>query len=97
MRELFGKFSFVVVYLDDIYVFFNNLVEHVTHLRAVFRVLRENELYARVNKCDFGQTSVDSLGHTISTQGLHVDSRKTRAITEWPEPKNIKDIQRFLG
>ncbi|GMF61859.1 unnamed protein product [Phytophthora fragariaefolia] len=47
--------------------------------------------------CDVGQASVDFLGHTISAEGLHVDARKTRAIAEWAEPSNVKDLQRFLG
>ncbi|GMF18186.1 unnamed protein product [Phytophthora lilii] len=54
-------------------------------------------LYARPDKCDFGQRSVDFLGHTISEAGLHVDACKTRAIAEWPAPRNVQELQRFLG
>ncbi|KAE9271682.1 hypothetical protein PF001_g28270 [Phytophthora fragariae] len=97
MRKLLSHLLFVVVYLDDICIFSRSMADHVEHLRQVCEVLRANKLYARPDKCDFGQASVDFLGHTISADGLHVDARKTRAIAEWTEPCNIKDLQRFLG
>ncbi|OWZ05570.1 LOW QUALITY PROTEIN: polyprotein [Phytophthora megakarya] len=97
MRQLLHTFWFVVVYLDDICLFSRSMTEHIEHLREVCKVLRENRLYAHPDKCDFGQNSVDFLGHTISSRGLQVDARKTRAIAEWPEPTNTKELQRFLG
>ncbi|GMF14672.1 unnamed protein product [Phytophthora lilii] len=97
MRKVLSHFTFVVVYLDDICIFSRSMADHVEHLWQVCEVLRLHKLYARPDKCDFGQRSVDFLGHTISVDGLHVDARKTRAIAEWMEPSNIKDLQRFLG
>ena len=44
---------FVVVYLDDIVIYSQSLEEHVGHLRQVFRVLRENQLYVKKEKCSF--------------------------------------------
>lgn len=97
MRKLLHSFRFVVVYLDDICIFSRSMEEHVEHLRQVCAVLRTNKRYARPDKCDFGQSSVDFLGHTISSEGLHVDARKTCAIAEWREPGNVQELQRFLG
>ncbi|KAG2887218.1 hypothetical protein PC119_g19808 [Phytophthora cactorum] len=97
MRKVLSHLSFVVVYLDGICIFSRSMADHVKHLRQVCEVLREHKLYTSPDKCDFGQRSVDFLGHTISVDGLHVDARKTRAIAEWTEPRNIKDLQRFLG
>ncbi|POM72700.1 Polyprotein [Phytophthora palmivora] len=88
MRKLLSHLRFVVVYLDDICIFSRSMADHVEHLRQVCEVLRANKLYARPDKCDFGQPSVDFLGHTISADGLHVDARKTRAIALWTEPSN---------
>lgn len=97
MRKLLHTFRFVVVYLDDICIFSRSMEDHIEHLRQVCEVLRANKLYARPDKCEFGQSSVDFLGHTISSAGLHVDARKTRAIAEWSEPGNAQELQRFLG
>lgn len=45
--------DFVIVYLDDIIIYSNTLEEHVQHLKKVFQVLRENELYINREKCEF--------------------------------------------
>jgi hypothetical protein len=97
MRLLFGNFPFVVVYLDDHRIFSRSQEEHVAHLRAVFKVLRSERLYARLSKCVFGAESVKFLGHTVSKHGLQVDDRKTRAIERMPAPSNVKELLSFLG
>jgi hypothetical protein len=40
--------------------------EQVEHLRKVFQKLRENKLYAKFEKCEFGAKEVDFLGHKIT-------------------------------
>ncbi|KAH9132175.1 hypothetical protein AeRB84_021345 [Aphanomyces euteiches] len=97
MRCLFDKFPFVVVYLDDICVHSKHLNEHVNHLRCVLEVLRKEKLYARMEKCAFVVPKVDFLGHTISAEGLQVDSNKVRAIEKWSSPTNRKELLSFLG
>jgi hypothetical protein len=60
MNKLFHPYldQFVVVYLDDIVVFSKTLEEHVSHLRTVFKVLRENTLYVKKDKSSFAQMEV---------------------------------------
>ncbi|KAI9162133.1 hypothetical protein LWI28_024167 [Acer negundo] len=57
MNKLFHQFlnRFVVVYLDDIVVYSQALNEHIQHLKQGFQVLRENELYVKLENCSFGQ------------------------------------------
>ena len=31
------------------------------------------------------------------TDGIQMDDEKVKAIKEWPEPKNLKEVQAFLG
>jgi len=45
--------KFVVVFIDDILVYSKNKKEHAEHLRIVLTRLREHQLYAKFNKCDF--------------------------------------------
>ncbi|GKV49230.1 hypothetical protein SLEP1_g55993 [Rubroshorea leprosula] len=68
--------KFVVVYLDDIVVYSETLEEHVQHLRQVFQVLRENELYVKQEKCFFAQQEVMFLGHRVGHGKISMDSAK---------------------
>ena len=55
MNQLFKEYldKFVVVYLDDIVVYNQTLKEHVQHLRIIFKVLKENTLLVKREKCYF--------------------------------------------
>ena len=62
MNKIFHHYldQLVVVYLDDIVIYSNTLEEHVEHLKIVFQVLRENQLYVKREKCEFAQDEVTS-------------------------------------
>lgn len=99
MNTIFSDFMdvFMVVYLDDILVFSPDPEQHVKHVSQVLERLQEHKLYAKLEKCDFHKASVPFLGFIISSDGIKVDPEKTDAVAEWPIPKNIKEIQSFLG
>ncbi|XP_063775456.1 uncharacterized protein LOC134910995 [Pseudophryne corroboree] len=59
--------------------------------------LRENLLYAKLDKCDFHITEVSFLGYIISPKGFFMEPKKLQAILNWAQPTNLKAIQRFLG
>ena len=44
---------FIIVFIDDILVYSNNKGEHMGHLRVVLQVLKEHQLFAEYNKCEF--------------------------------------------
>ena len=87
----------VIVYLDDILIFSDDPVDHIKHVREVFRRLRLNELYARPDKCFFSKDTVEYLGFILTKDGLTMDPRKVQVIMDWPEPRKVKDVQSFLG
>jgi len=87
----------VVIYLDDILIYSDNIDIHRTHVREVLRRLRKNGLFAGAHKCSFHTNSIDYLGYILSPTGLSMDSVKIQAIQDWPEPRKVKDIQSFLG
>jgi hypothetical protein len=74
--------DFVVIYIDDILIYNGSLKEHAEHLRKVFQRLRENKLYAKLEKCEFGVMEVDCLGHRITQKGLKMDDHKVKAILD---------------
>src|SRR3954470_1534409 len=54
-------------------------------------------MYGKITKCEFFKNAVEYLGHIISSKGIATDLKKITAIQDWPEPKNIKELQSFLG
>ncbi|MBW0494894.1 hypothetical protein O181_034609 [Austropuccinia psidii MF-1] len=88
---------FVVIYLNDIMVFSSSEEEHVKHVTSVLQILRENNLFAKASKCVFHSSSVEYLGYVVSSEGLKMDSSKVQQILNWPQPRNIKALQSFLG
>ena len=67
------------------------------HLRVVLQTLKEHQLYAKYNKCEFWLRSVAFLEHIISSKGVEVDPRKIEAVKNCPRPLNQIDIGSFLG
>ena len=57
--------KFVIVFIDDILVYSKSKQEHQQHLTAVLQTLRENQLYAKLSKCEFWLEQVNFLGHVI--------------------------------
>nr|KYP41681.1 Transposon Ty3-G Gag-Pol polyprotein [Cajanus cajan] len=95
LRDCIGKF--VVVYFDDILVYSKTLDEHLGHLRQVLIILRDNHLYANLQKCTFCQEQVNFLGFIVGKEGVQVDSEKIKAIQEWPTPKSVGEVRSFHG
>uniref|UniRef100_A0A3B3D3I6 Gypsy retrotransposon integrase-like protein 1 n=1 Tax=Oryzias melastigma TaxID=30732 RepID=A0A3B3D3I6_ORYME len=89
--------SHVIVYVDDILVYSATFEEHVAHVRQVLKRLIDNNLYIKGEKCEFHTTSTAFLGYVISPQGVAMDQGKVDAVLQWPQPKTVKELQRFLG
>ena len=88
---------FVVIYLDDILIYSNNLIDHKKHVKEVLRRLRDNGLYASSTKCIFHQEKIEFLGFVLGLDGLRMDESKVQTIQGWPTPHWMKDMQSFLG
>ncbi len=87
----------VLVYVDDILVFSDSFDEHIQHVRAVLKRLMQHQLYVKAEKCEFHQTQVAFLGYVISQEGVAMDDNKVKAVVNWPQPRTLKELQRFLG
>jgi transposase InsO family protein len=89
--------AFVIVYIDDILIYSQNEAEHMQHVRKVLELLRQHKMYGKISKCEFFKEAVEYLGHIISSKGISTDPKKITTIQDWPQPKNIKELQSFLG
>ena len=89
---------FVTAYLDNILIYTKGtLKEHIQEVKKVFKALQEADIRLRPDKCKFHVKIVKFLRIIITTNGIQMDDEKVKAIREWPEPRNLKEVQAFLG
>lgn len=85
------------VYLDDIVIYSHCLSSHMKRLSLIFERLRNFNLKLQPEKCEYLRKEVAYLGHIISDEGVKPNPEKIKAVTQFPVPKSVKDIQSFLG
>ena len=66
-------------------------------IELVFDRLKQFNLKIKPKKCQFFDTSVPFLGHILSAKGISANPEKVEKVRTWPVPKNIKEVQSFLG
>ena len=89
--------KFASVYMDDILIYSETREEHISHVKQVLQKLREAGLQADIKKCEFLVQETQFLGLIVSTEGIRMDPAKIATILEWLPPKNVTDVQAFLG
>ena len=97
MDTVFQGISCVFVYLDDILVASSSPHEHIQDLKTVCNRLQQYGLTIRLEKCLFGVSEMDFLGHLISKDGSVPLPTKVKPISEFPKLINVKSLQEFLG
>ena len=88
---------YCVIYIDDILIYSETLEDHKVHVRTILQRLKDNNLYSKIEKCIFHASSVEFLGYVVSSNGISMEPSRVKAIRDWPTPRSIKDIQKFLG
>lgn len=99
MNDVFRPYlrKCVLVFFDDILVYSKTKADNLEHLDTILKLLQQHQLYANRKKCHIGSTRVEYLGHIISSEGVSADKEKIRAMEEWSEPRNVKELRGFLG
>ncbi len=87
----------VIVYLNDILIYPDNLEEHDKHVWLVLEELRVNKLYAKPEKCEFDTNIVEYLGFKVTPGGVTSNPVKIERVVKWTAPHLVKQLQGFLG
>jgi len=78
--------------MDDVLVFGRSRAEHDTRVSKVLSVLSKAGLTLNMDKCKFGLSEVNFLGHVIGASGIKADPEKISAIASYSMPKSQKEL-----
>ncbi|GFT70178.1 retrovirus-related Pol polyprotein from transposon 297 [Trichonephila clavipes] len=95
LKPVIGKF--VNVYMDDVIISSPSFIQHIDHLKEVFRLLQDAGLPLNKDKCKFGCDELKYLSLNINKEGIKTDETKVLAIVEMKPPRNSKQVYKFLG
>src|SRR5204863_1999091 len=87
--------EFVIAYLDNILIYFENKKDHKKHVKKVLKRLQEKNLYLKSEKCEFHKQQIEYLEHIITTEKLEMNSEKIKAVIEFSTLECVKNIQTF--
>jgi len=89
--------KFVVIYLDDLTVFSKSDEDHLIHLKQTFEKCHRFGLSLNPKKSHFSMQEGKLLVHIVSRDEIKIDPSRVEAIDTINIPRNVKQIQSFLG
>ena len=87
----------MVIYLDNILIYFKLGEDYYTYIRIVIERLRKHKLYTKLSKYFFNIKEVKFLGFIISFIRVKLDPNRILIIKKWPKPESFYKVQVFLG
>ncbi|XP_075527109.1 uncharacterized protein LOC142559392 [Dermacentor variabilis] len=92
-----AKWSHAMCYLDDIVIYSETFEEHIRHVGDILGKLRSAGMTLNPAKAQVAQTRVHLLGFTLGGGSIEPNSEKLRALLDFPAPKDVRGLRRFLG
>jgi len=87
----------VAAFVDNVLVGTEMEEGHDEIVEEVLKQLEENDLYVKPEKCVWKVRKIGFLGVIIGPNGIEIEKEKIDGVLSWLEPKNAKDIRKFLG
>jgi len=84
-------------FIDDILVATDTEEGHNELIKEVLKRLEENDLFVKLEKCKWKVREVEFLGVVIGSKRVEMQKEKVEEVLNWPTPRNIKEVQKFLG
>ena len=99
MDQVLGKevLEFATIYVDDILITSVTWDEHYSRIKLVLKKLHQNNITLKLDKSKFITNELQFLGFILSETGITPSPEKVGAIQNFPKPKNLRQLQSFLG
>jgi len=96
LRDLINEGK-VAAFIDDVLVGTETEEGHDEIVEKILRRLEGNNLYIKLEKCVWKARKIGFLGVVIGPNGIEMEKEKVEGVLSWPQPKNVKNVIKFLG
>jgi len=96
LRDLINEGK-VTAFMDDVLIGTETEEGHNKVVEEILRRLEENDLYIKLEKCVWKARKIGFLGVVIGPNGIEMEVEKVDGVLSWLQPKNVKDVRKFLG
>jgi len=104
LQTMMNKILQDLINTGEVRSFVNNIImkmeEEEGHNEVVEEIVKrlvENDLYIKLGKCKWKIRKVGFLKVVIGPEEIKMKEEKTKGVLDWPTPKGVKNIQKFLG
>ena len=87
----------IATFIDNILVTIDIEEGHNKLMEKMLKRLEENNLFVKPEKCKWKVREVEFLGVVIGPKGEKMQREKVEGVLNWLVPRNIKEVQKFLG
>ena len=95
LRDLINEEK-VAAFVDDVLVGKEMVEGYDEIVEEILKRLEENNLYIKPEKCVWKTRRIGFLGVVIGPNGIEMEAEKVKGVLSWLEPKNVKDVRKFL-
>jgi len=87
----------VVVYLDDILIYSENMDHHIKLVQKGLDLLEQHALAVSLMKSVFHQKEVQFLGYIVKTSGVTMSDRKVKRVQNLAHPRSVMEVEILIG
>ena len=94
--RILRSYDFARAYVNDIVIFSDNLNDHIKHLRAIFQILKTNNISVNLKKTFLKYSSVTLLKQHVTFFDLSTDEFKLRIIANLKFFSTLDQLETYL-
>lgn len=87
----------IIIYMDDLLIATETVEENLSILKEILKIVVDNKLELRIDKCTFLKRKITYLGYEVSAQGIKPSASNVDSVIKYPIPQNQKELHSFIG